>query len=219
MALALFDLDNTLLAGDSDHLWGQFLSEHRLVDTEIYRQANERYYLDYKNGTLDIHEFVSFVLKPLAGKRPEDLKALHDRYMDEKIRPILLGSARQLLARHRAQGDTLVIITATNSFVTGPIAAEYGVEHLIATEPELLDGHYTGRGQGIPCFQSGKVDRLQQWLAEHPQHSLDGSYFYSDSHNDLPLLRAVSFPVAVDPDERLAAEAERQGWPILSLRN
>lgn len=218
MALALFDLDNTLLAGDSDHLWGQFLCEQALVDTEIYRQANERYYLDYKNGTLDIHEFIEFVLTPLTGKRPEELKSLHDRYMQQKIEPILLDSARKLLAKHRAQGDTLVIITATNSFVTGPIAKAYQVDQLIATEPELLDGRFTGKGQGTPCFQAGKIERLQQWLDTRPDLSLNGSYFYSDSHNDLPLLRLVDHPVAVDPDDRLRAEAQAQGWPVLSLR-
>lgn len=217
MTLAIFDLDNTLLAGDSDHCWGEFLAAKQLVDADEYRRMNDRFYRAYQAGELDIHEFLAFALRPLTQHEPEALDALHREFMASHIRPLLLDKGRRLIDDHRQQGHTLLIITATNSFITGPIARELGVDAILATEPECIDGRYTGRVAGIPCFQEGKVTRLAQWLADSA-HNLSGSYFYSDSANDLPLLQKVDHPVAVDPDERLTEEARRRDWPIISLR-
>jgi HAD superfamily hydrolase (TIGR01490 family) len=217
MSLAIFDLDNTLLGDDSDFLWGQFLVAQGLVDGEFYSRENQRFYEDYKAGKLDIFEFLAFSLKPLSEHDRETLDTLHRQFMQEVISPVMLPAAQLLLEKHRAQGDTLLIITATNSFITGPIAAVLGVENLIATEPEIVDGRFTGRVSGTPCFQSGKVERLETWLIEN-QENLANSWFYSDSRNDLPLLELVTHPVAVDPDETLADHARAKGWPIISLR-
>jgi len=216
--LAIFDLDNTLLADDSDYLWGRFLVEQGLVDGAAYERENQRFYQQYLAGTLDIYEFLAFQLRPLALHELSTLHALRDRFMEQKIQPIMLPRARALLQDHRAGGRTLVIITATNRFITAPIAAALGVHHLIATEPEMNDGRYTGSVAGLPCFREGKVQRLQQWLMEHGE-TLAGSWFYSDSHNDLPLLQRVTHPVAVDPDPILAQEAARRGWPVITLRD
>lgn len=218
MALALFDLDNTLLAGDSDHLWGRFLAGKGVVDGQNYEQENQRFYEEYQRGQLDIHEFLAFSLKPLADTDPVTLHKLHEEFMISRILPIIPGKSRELLAKHRQAGDTLMIITATNRFVTEPIARELGVAHLLATEPEMLDGRYTGRVTGTPCFREGKVERLNQWLAD-TRHDMQNSWFYSDSLNDIPLLEQVTYPVAVDPDETLAQHAEMRGWPIISLRD
>jgi len=216
--LAIFDLDNTLLAGDSDYLWGVFLSERGIVDRDFYERENERFYREYREGRLDIHEFLRFSLRPLRENQPARLLALREEFLRERIDPIILPAARSLLERHRRAGDTLMIITATNAFVTAPIAGRLGVPHLIATEPEQVDGRYTGEVAGEPSFQHGKVRRLEQWLRERAL-DLAGSSFYSDSHNDIPLLERVQHPVAVDPDQPLAAHATAHGWPILSLRS
>jgi len=217
LALAIFDLDNTLLGGDSDYLWGTFLVENGLVDGDYYANENERFYREYDEGVLDIFEFLQFSLKPLKDNDPSLLKGLRERFLLEKIDPIILQAGRDLIEKHRKSGDTLMIITATNSFVTAPIAAKLGIEHLIATEPETIDGRYTGKVAGEPSFKHGKVKRLQTWLDEHNQ-TLSGSSFYSDSHNDIPLLEQVEKPVAVDPDEALTQHATANGWPIISLR-
>jgi len=217
MALALFDLDNTLLAGDSDYLWGEFLCEQGIVDRDLYEQENQRFYDEYKHGTLDIHEFQAFSQQPLVDNDTLKMKALRKTFLEQKIRPIMSPASYELIARHRAQGDTLVVITATNSFVTSPIVEAFGIKNLLATEPEVINGKYTGKIHGIPCFQYGKVERLNQWMKEHKM-SMQGSWFYSDSHNDLPLLKEVDHPVAVDADEKLLEYAESQGWPVISLR-
>ncbi|MCW8848235.1 MAG: HAD-IB family hydrolase [Sedimenticola sp.] len=217
MPLAIFDLDNTLLNGDSDHLWGVFLAEKGIVDGAWYERENDRFYQEYKEGRLDIHEFLRFSLKPLSQHSVEQLQAWHHDFMQQKIEPILLPAARLLVERHRKAGDTLMIITATNAFVTAPIAAAFGIEHLIATDPEMIDGRYTGEVAGTPSFREGKVTRLNLWLKAH-QQDLTGSSFYSDSQNDLPLLEQVECPVAVDPDETLAQIARERSWPIISLR-
>jgi HAD superfamily hydrolase (TIGR01490 family) len=216
MSLAIFDLDNTLLRGDSDYAWGQFLIERGIVDGAHYREANDRYYAQYHAGTLDIMEFLAFALRPLAAHDRATLDAWHDEYMRTKVLPMITGEARALVERHRAAGDTLLIITATNSFVTGPIARAFGVAHLLATEPEVQDGRFTGKVAGIPCFRDGKVKRLETWLRDNGE-SLADSWFYSDSHNDLPLLERVTHPVAVNPDESLALTARERGWPIIEL--
>lgn len=218
MPLAIFDLDNTLLNGDSDYLWGVFLAERGVVDAAWYERENERFYQEYKAGSLDIHEFLRFSLKPLSEHPLDQLQAWHREFMQQKIEPILLPAAHQLVEKHRQAGDTLMIITATNAFVTAPIAAAFGIEHLIATDPERVGDRYTGEVAGIPSFREGKVARLDAWLKQYRQ-DLTGSSFYSDSHNDLPLLERVDNPVAVDPDESLERQARQRGWPIISLRD
>lgn len=217
MSLAIFDLDNTLLAGDSDYLWGQFLVDQGIVDRDYYEGTNARFYEQYREGSLDIAEFLAFALRPLADNEPEQLYAWRAEFIESKIKPIMLEAARSLIARHREAGDTLMVITATNRFVTEPIVDLYGIEHLIATTPEFRDGRYTGRFEGEPCFQGGKVVQLHRWL-EQGRQDLKGSWFYSDSHNDLPLLEQVDHPVAVDPDETLATISAQRGWPVISLR-
>lgn len=217
MALAIFDLDNTLLGGDSDYLWGRYLAENNIVDPQSYHDTNLAYYHDYQAGQLDINAFLQFVFEPLAKNSMQDLLSWRADYLQQKILPIILPKGRELIEYHRQQGDILLIITATNSFLTTPIAEILGIDNLIATNPEMVDGRYTGQVQGVPSFQHGKVVRLQHWLTEH-QHDLAGSYFYSDSHNDLPLLEQVDTPVAVDPDDTLAEIARQRGWKILSLR-
>jgi HAD superfamily hydrolase (TIGR01490 family) len=217
MALAIFDLDNTLLGGDSDYLWGEFLVENNLVDSESYQRANQDFYDQYLAGTMDIFEFLAFQLKPLADNNPADLERWRTQYLVEKIDPIILPAAQKLIAHHRQRGDTLLIITATNSFITTPIAKKLDIPHLIATEAEMINGHYTGKVAGTPSYQHGKVERLQEWLRTQ-NHTLTGSYFYSDSHNDLPLLNMVDHPIAVDSDPKLFAIAQQQGWQTISLR-
>lgn len=217
MNLALFDLDNTLLAGDSDFEWAQFLIDRGVLDREVYEARNQAFYDQYKAGTLDIREFLDFQLKPLSRHPRPVLDAWHDEYMRERILPMIRDPARALVDKHR--GELRVIITATNSFVTAPIARAFGIEHLIATEPELRDGAFTGGVSGTPCFREGKVERLEAWLAGRGTclKNVLKSTFYSDSHNDLPLLEQVGHPVAVDPDAALRTHAEARGWPIISL--
>lgn len=217
MALAIFDLDNTLLGGDSDYLWGRYLAENAIVDPQSYHDTNLAFYNDYQSGQLDINAFLQFVFEPLAKNSMQDLLAWRAEYLQQKILPIILPKGLDLIEQHRQQGDTLLIITATNSFLTTPIAELLKIDNLIATDPEMLDGRYTGKVFGVPSFQHGKVERLQHWLAEH-QQDLAGSYFYSDSHNDLPLLEQVETPIAVDPDDKLAEVARQRDWKILSLR-
>ena len=217
MALAIFDLDNTLLADDSDYLWGVYLSELGIVDRAYYESENERFYREYKEGNLDIMEFLRFSLTPLKQNRLEDLHQWRQSFIEQKIAPLILPKATDLIERHRSAGDTLMIITATNAFVTTPIAELLGIDHLIATDPEFVNGQYTGEVSGTPSFREGKVTRLNQWMEKH-QATLSGSFFYSDSHNDIPLLQMVDNPFAVDPDETLKAHAEQQGWPVISLR-
>jgi HAD superfamily hydrolase (TIGR01490 family) len=220
MDLVLFDLDNTLLAGDSDYEWAQFLIERGVLDRATYEARNDAFFAQYKAGTLDIHEFLAFQLAPLARYPRAQLDEWHAAFMDAKIRPMIGEPARELVGAHLAAGALCAVVTATNSFVTAPIAREFGVPHLVATEPELRDGAFTGRPAGIPCFREGKVARLEQWLAGlgRPLASFPASTFYSDSHNDLPLLERVGRPVAVDPDETLRRTAESRGWPVISLR-
>jgi HAD superfamily hydrolase (TIGR01490 family) len=217
VSLAIFDLDNTLIADDSDYLWGQFLVDQGVVDKHNYENANAKFYDDYKQGTLDIVEFLRFSLRPLADNKPEKLLQWRTQFIQEIITPILLEPARQLIEKHRDRGDTLLVITATNRFVTEPIVELYGIKNLLATTPEFANGKYTGGFTGIPCFQEGKVKLLEEWLKSSTETIL-GSWFYSDSHNDLPLLKLVDNPVAVDPDVKLYKFARASEWPIISLR-
>jgi HAD superfamily hydrolase (TIGR01490 family) len=218
VSLAIFDLDNTLLSIDSDHAWGEFLLEQGAVDPVEYRQANERFMADYNAGTLDINAFLAVALKPLAENTPEQLAAWHQQFMASKIEPHILPKAEELIARHRTRDDTLLIVTATNRFITGPIAERFGIDHLIAVEPERVNGHYTGKVSGVPSYREGKVTRLQAWLDDQ-EIALDGAWFYSDSHNDIPLLEIIDNPVAVDPDDTLRKVAEKRHWRIMSLRD
>lgn len=217
MRLAIFDLDNTLLAGDSDHSWGEFLVAKQLVDAEVYAQANDRFYQQYKAATLDIQEYLRFSLAPLTRYSLDELAVLHAEFMRDFIEPMMLPKAQALLQEHRTQGDYLLIITATNSFVTHPIAKRLGVDDILASDAEILNHRYTGKGVGTPCFQGGKVVRLHAWLKEK-NCTLDDAYFYSDSINDLPLLEQVPNPIVVDGDERLSAVAAERGWQHISLR-
>ncbi len=218
MALAIFDLDNTLLGGDSDHAWGEFLVQKGIVDAAEYGAANDHFYRAYQDGTLDIYMYLEFALEPLTRFSRVELQELHAEFMRTQIAPLSLPKADALIAEHRARGDYLLIITATNAFITRPIAESLGVDAILATEPEIRDGRYTGGVAGTPCFREGKVTRLREWLQQHP-HDLARAYFYSDSHNDLPLLNMVGNPIAVDPDATLRGEAQQRGWPIVSLRN
>lgn len=218
MRLALFDLDNTLLAGDSDFEWAQFLIDQGVLDRELYEARNNHFYEQYKAGTLDIHEFLDFQLKPLARHDRAQLDEWHREFMRARIMPLITQKARDLVQSHAH--DARVVVTATNSFVTAPIAREFGIEYLIATEPESVKGEFTGRVQGVPSFREGKVIRVEAWLAEHglSWNSFTSSFFYSDSLNDLPLLGKVTDPIAVDPDETLKERALEMGWMIISLR-
>lgn len=217
MRLALFDLDNTLLGGDSDHAWGDYLCERGILDGIAYKARNDEFYQDYLAGRLNITDYLNFSLEILGRTEMAQLEQWHREFMHDCVEPIILAKGEALLAEHREAGDKLLIITATNRFVTAPIAARLGVDTLLATECEMADGRYTGRTTDTPCFKDGKVTRLNRWLGETGL-SLHDSYFYSDSLNDLPLLEQVSHPFAVDPDPKLRAEAEQRGWPIISLR-
>ncbi|TFH67857.1 HAD family hydrolase [Gammaproteobacteria bacterium LSUCC0057] len=219
MALALFDLDNTLIGGDSDHSWGEFLVRQGVVDGDHYRAKNDQFYRDYLAGCLDINAYLELALAPLAAHPKAQLDQLHRQFMDEVIEPLLLPKAQALIERHRAAGDRLLVITATNRFVVEPICARLGLTELLATEPELIDGRYTGRVSGVPTFQGGKVTRFNDWLVQQGISATTASYFYSDSINDLPLLEQVSSPVAVDPCDKLRHCAQQRGWPIISLRD
>ncbi|MBD3821962.1 MAG: HAD family hydrolase [Thiotrichales bacterium] len=217
MALAIFDLDNTLISGDSDYLWGKFLIKQGLVDAENFEQQNDLFYEEYKKGSLDIMAYQRFSLAPIANRPMEELNAWHQQFMADFIQPIYLDKAQALVNQHREKGDTLLVITATNSFVTRPIAKLYGIENLLGTDPEMKNGTFTGEVDGIPTFQHGKVERLNMWLSETGE-TLENSYFYSDSHNDIPLLEEVTFPTVVDADDKLLAHAQKKGWPSISLR-
>ncbi len=221
--LALFDLDNTLLAGDSDFEWAQYLISRGVLDRELHEAKNARFYDQYKAGTLDIHEFLDFQLKPLARHPREELDDWHRAFMTTRIRPIMTPAAKALVREHLAAGDLCAVVTATNSFVTGPIAREFGIPHLIATVPALDDfvsGCFSGKPRGTPSFREGKIERVEGWLESLGLcwQSFGRSTFYSDSHNDLPLLLKVSHPVAIDPDDTLRTHAEQAGWPVRSLR-
>ena len=217
MKLAIFDLDNTLIAGDSDCLWGEFLIEMGKVDAETYRAGHEKYYQDYLDGNLDIHEFLSFQLKPLADNDFDELHQWRKQYIAQKIRPIILEQALTLVEEHRQQQHELLIITATNRFLTEPIADIFSIDNLIACEPEIVNGQFSGQSVGTPSYAEGKVKRFNDWLAEQDA-DFGESWFYSDSHNDIPLLKQVDHPVAVDPDSTLEEVAKKSNWKIISLR-
>jgi len=218
--LALFDLDNTILAGDSDYNWSRFLIQEGYLDGAIHAEKNEKFYADYKAGTLDILAFVEFQFKPLARNPRTVLNQLLKKYVEEVIKPMITEKARALVKRHQDEGDLIIVITATNSFITRPIAELFGIENLIGTDPEEKEGEFTGKVSGLPSFKEGKVTRLEAWLKGKNLllTSFEKSYFYSDSHNDLPLMQKVTHPVAVDSDDVLSEYAKSKGWPQISLR-
>ena len=220
MNLALFDLDNTILAGDSDYNWSRFLIQEGYLDGAIHAEKNEKFYADYKDGTLDIFAFVEFQFKPLARNPRSVLNQLLKKYVEEVIKPMITEKARALVKKHQEAGDLIIVITATNSFITKPIAALFGIENLIGTDPEEKEGEFTGKVSGTPSFKEGKVTRLESWLKSKNLSlaSFEKSYFYSDSHNDLPLMEKVTHPVAVDSDDILSEYATSKGWPQISLR-
>ncbi|CAM8356593.1 SerB Phosphoserine phosphatase [Candidatus Methylopumilus planktonicus] len=220
MNLALFDLDNTILAGDSDYNWSRFLIQEGYLDGAIHAEKNEKFYADYKAGTLDIYAFVEFQFKPLARNPRTVLNQLLKKYVEEVIKPMITEKARALVKRHQDEGDLIIVITATNSFITKPIAELFGIENLIGTDPEEKEGEFTGKVSGLPSFKEGKVTRLEAWLKNKKLSlaSFEKSYFYSDSHNDLPLMQKVTHPVAVDSDDVLSKYAQSKGWPQISLR-
>lgn len=220
MNLALFDLDNTILAGDSDYNWSRFLIQEGYLDGAIHAEKNEKFYADYKAGTLDIYAFVEFQFKPLARNPRAVLNQLLKKYVEEVIKPMITEKARVLVKRHQEEGDLIIVITATNSFITKPIAELFGIENLIGTDPEEKEGEFTGKVSGVPSFKEGKVTRLEAWLKGKNLSlaSFEKSYFYSDSHNDLPLMQKVTHPVAVDSDDVLSEYAQSKGWPQISLR-
>ena len=220
MKLALFDLDNTLLSGDSDFEWAQFLISRGVVDPELQAAQNEKFYEQYKAGTLDIDAFLNFQLAPLARHSREELDSWHQEYMAERILPMIGAKARALVKRHADAGDLLAIVTATNEFVTAPICREFGIPHLIATLTEVRNGRFTGKATGIPSFKEGKIRRVDAWLRSlgRTLTEFESTHFYSDSHNDLPLLHRVTHPVAVDPDDILHKTAIDNGWSVISLR-
>ncbi len=214
MALALFDLDNTLLNGDSDHSWGMYLAEIGAVDPEIQKQKQDFFYQQYLAGELDIYEFCEFQFSVLTQHSLEQLHTWRADFLKTVIEPMILNGKAELLERHREVGDDLIIITATNNFVTAPIAKRLNVPTLIATQAEVINGVYTGKLSGIPCYQAGKVSRLNTWLDQQGK-KFENSYFYSDSINDLPLLELVDTPIAVTPDNRLRAHAQQLNWQII----
>lgn len=220
MELVLFDLDNTLLAGDSDFEWAQYLISRGVLDKEVYEARNQAFFDQYKAGTLDIFEFLDFQLKPLARHSREQLDAWHKAFMDSRILPMMTAESRALVNRHLEAGAVVAIVTATNSFVTYPIARAFGIPHLIATVPAQENGAFTGKPRGTPAFKDGKIERVEAWLESLGLcwSSFERSWFYSDSHNDLPLLGKVSNPIAVDPDDTLRAHATSRNWPVISLR-
>lgn len=222
MKLVLFDLDNTLLAGDSDFSWAQFLIAKGVLDAEVFAARNEAFYEQYKAGTLDIFEFLDFQLAPLARHPRAQLDAWHREFMETVVRPMIPAAARARVQAHRSAGDLVAIVTATNSFVTGPIAREFDIPHLIATvAAQDAAGQFDGKPRGLPSFKTGKIERVHGWLESLGLYfgAFDETWFYSDSHNDLPLLASVSHPVAVDPDDTLRAHAQALGWPVISLRD
>lgn len=218
MALAIFDLDNTLIAGDSDHSWGEFLVDQNIVDRQLYKKMNDKFYADYESGCLDIFAYLEFSVEPLTQFSLQELDILHQQFMRDIIEPMKLDQAETLINHHRQAGDRVLVITSTNRFIVEPICKSLGINEIIATDLQIIDGKYTGKVDGTPTFKEGKVERFNQWLKEQNTNN-EGSYFYSDSINDMPMLLEVTYPIAVDPDPALRKEAESRHWEIISLRN
>lgn len=214
MALAIFDLDHTLLEGDCDQLWGDFLSQKELVDPKQYQSQKDRFYQDYLDGCLDMQAFLSFCVSTLATFSSAQLHALGNEFRERWLKPRIRARGIESVEQHRRQGDTLLIVTATNRFLASEASKLLHIDHLIASELEQSDGRYTGKVIGTPSYREGKVQRLSDWLSQHP-FDLSEATFYSDSHNDLPLLKKVGHPIAVNPDLQLEQHAITHHWTIL----
>ena len=218
MSLAIFDLDNTLIGGDSDYLWGEFLCDEGMIsDRQSFEKKNDYFYQQYELGSLNIYAWAEFSFEILSHYSIDELEAFHLKFMAQKIEPIFLKKAQDCINSHKENGDTVLVITASNTFVTAPIVKRYGINHLIATEPEIVSGRYTGKVSGIPCFKSGKIENLMPWL-ERNGESLKDSTFYSDSHNDILLLELVENAVVVNADAKLTLMARKKGWKIVDWR-
>ncbi len=218
MALVLFDLDNTLIGGDSDHAWGEYLVSRGAVDAEQYHKENQQFYQDYQQGRLDIHAYLRFALRPLSSIEPEQLLALRNDFMRDVVAGMYLPKAQKLVNQHLAEGHTCAVITSTNRFIAEPIVISMRIENLICSEPQMENDRYTGDYLGVPCYREGKVECLESWLEKRGE-SFEKSWCYSDSFNDLPLLNLVEYPIVVDPDPELKKQALQNDWPIISLRD
>lgn len=216
MTIALFDLDNTLLSGDSDELWIDYLSQRCAVDSKRYRKDYERFRDAYANGKLDIKEYLAFALTPLRRATHKTLLQWRKEFLRSHIIPVISKQARSLIASHKTRGHKCVIVTITNQFVSESIAAELGADALFASVPQMQDNKFTGQVEGLPCYGEGMVLRIEKWLRE-TKESLKNSYFYTDSHNDLMLLCKVDNPVAVNPDPILLQVAIENKWPIMEI--
>lgn len=220
LQLAIFDLDNTLLNGDSDYNWSLFLIEHGVLDSDLYKERNEQFFKEYQSGNLDVIAYCEFQFKTLKDNPRELLDELRSDYVKKIINPMITKEAKDLVENHRKENHKLLIITATNSYITRPIADLFGIEDLIGTDLEELNGEFTGKVSGLPSFQEGKIIRLNSWLEKRGLifEELEKTFFYSDSMNDIPLLEKVSNPVAANPDEILEKKAIKENWPIIYLR-
>ena len=220
LQLAIFDLDNTLLNGDSDYNWSLFLIEHGVLDSDLYKERNEQFFKEYQSGNLDVFAYCEFQFKTLKDNPRELLDELRSDYVKKIINPMITKEAKDLVESHRKENHKLLIITATNSYITRPIADLFGIEDLIGTDLEELNGEFTGKVSGLPSFQEGKIIRLNSWLEKRGLifEELEKTFFYSDSMNDIPLLEKVSNPVAANPDEILEKKAIKENWPIIYLR-
>ncbi|MDC0423245.1 HAD-IB family hydrolase [Methylophilaceae bacterium] len=220
MKLAIFDLDNTLLNGDSDYNWSLFLIQHGVLDADTYKERNEQFFKEYQSGNLDVYAYCEFQFKTLKDNSRELLDELRADYVNTIIKPMITKEAKDLVESHRKENHKLLIITATNSYITRPIADLFDIEDLIGTDLEELNGQFTGKVSGLPSFQEGKITRLNLWLDKRgiKFQELEKTFFYSDSMNDIPLLEKVSNPVAVNPDETLQKKAIKENWPIIQLR-
>lgn len=216
MTLAIFDLDHTLINEDSDYLWGKYLVDHNIVEADYYQQKNDQFYEDYLAGVLDIDKFLAFSLRPLTEHSIEQLYAWRENFVNTVMAPTIAKNAAQLIQQHKNDGHTLIIISATNRFVTEPIAQLLNIPNLLSTEPEIINNRYTGNYIGIPTFKEGKITALKAWMADNNE-TLEGSYFYSDSINDLPLLELVTHPIVVNPDKRLKAISLKNNWKEINL--
>tara|TARA_Y100001935_G_scaffold76324_1_gene63732 strand:- start:1250 stop:1906 length:657 start_codon:yes stop_codon:yes gene_type:complete len=218
MNIALFDLDNTLIKGDSDYQWGNYLVENNYVDPKLYKEKNENFFEQYRKGTLCAREFAEFSYEPLTKYDLETLINIRKKFFEEKIKPLILPKAIDLIKFHKERKDILAIVTATNSFISRISADYFEINDLLASEPEFIDNKFTGRLHGEPCFQEGKVLKVKEWMKLNNYKSYDDIYFYTDSHNDIKLLEYCTIPVAVDPDNILKELSKKNNWKIMSLR-
>ena len=214
---AIFDLDNTILNGDSDYSWINFLIEKRLVDKDEYERKNKYFYDQYYQGKLNYDEWAEFALTTIKGKKPEEIEDILSKFLSEIIEPMINIYALKLLHDHTHNNDIMLLASATNSVIVEPIAKRLGFKNIVSTEVEIIDEIYTGKVLGIPALSEGKLIKVKEWMLQNSIESFDNTSFYSDSINDLPLLAAVSKPVAVNPDDMLREECRKRSWEIIDL--